>query len=154
MPDRPSSAVPRIFTAVLAGASLPMALLVPLWITAGRMLFGVEGHLVSIFALTAGPVLAVLMGFFVFTGLQRRAELVPFFGTIGLFLLGYAGLAISTAPYIVPPSLTFWDAAAAPASQMCFLGGTAFLLPLVLLYTVFVYWIFRGKVEHGGPGYH
>ncbi|GAA1348723.1 hypothetical protein GCM10009636_04370 [Arthrobacter koreensis] len=61
MPDRPSSAVPRIFTAVLAGASLPMALPVPLWITAGRMLFGVEGHLVSIFALTAGPVLAVLM---------------------------------------------------------------------------------------------
>lgn len=100
------------------------------------------------------PVLAVLIGFLVFTGLQRRAELVPFFGTIGLFLLGYAGLAISTAPYIVPPSLTFWDAAAAPASQMFFLVGTAFLLPLVLLYTVFVYWIFRGKVEHGGPGYH
>lgn len=61
MPDSPSSAVSRSFTAVLAGASLPMALVIPLWITAGRMLFGVDGRLVSIFALTAGPLLAVLM---------------------------------------------------------------------------------------------
>lgn len=61
MSGRPSSAVSRTFTAVLAGASLPMALLMPLWITAGRVLFGVDGRLVPIFALTAGPVLAVLM---------------------------------------------------------------------------------------------
>ena len=61
MPLRPPSAVSRVFTAVLAGASIPMALLIPLWITAGRMLFGTDGRLVPIFALTAGPVLAVLM---------------------------------------------------------------------------------------------
>ena len=61
MPLRPPSAVSRVFTAVLAGASIPMALLIPLWITAGRMLFGADGRLVPIFALTAGPVLAVLM---------------------------------------------------------------------------------------------
>lgn len=67
MPARLPSAVSsgltvsRCFTALMAGASLPMALLMPLWITAGRMLVGANGQLVTIFALTAGPLLAVLM---------------------------------------------------------------------------------------------
>ena len=60
-PSVPSSAVARVFCGLMAGASIPMALLVPLWITAGRMLVGADGRLVAVFALTAGPVLAVLM---------------------------------------------------------------------------------------------
>ena len=93
------------------------------------------------------------LGFFIWRWLQEGREALPFLGVIALFLLGYAGLAISTIPYLVPPHLTFWDAAAAPASQIFFLVGTVVLLPLVLGYTAFVYWTFRGKVRPG-EGYH
>ena len=68
-------------------------------------------------------------------------------------LLGFLGLVISSFPYLVPPSLTIWQTAAAPASQSFILAGTLVLLPLILAYTGYVYWLFRGKV---GPGesYH
>ena len=79
--------------------------------------------------------------------------MLPFFGTIVLFVLGFEGLAISTFPYLVPPSLTVWQTAAAPPSQILMLFGVIFLLPVVLGYIVFVYWIFRGKVREG-EGYH
>ena len=78
---------------------------------------------------------------------------MPFLASIGLFLLGYLGLVISTFPYLVPPSLTIWETAAAPASQMFMLVGTLVLLPLIFGYTVYVYWLFRGKVKPG-EGYH
>ena len=64
-----------------------------------------------------------------------------------------AGLAISVAPYLVPNSITIWDAAAAPASQIFMLLGTLPLLPIILAYTGFVYYLFRGKVREG-EGYH
>lgn len=62
-------------------------------------------------------------------------------------------LVISSYPYLVPPTLTIWDTAAAPASQIFMLIGTLFLLPIVLGYVVFVYWLFRGKVKEG-ESYH
>ncbi|MCC3282903.1 MULTISPECIES: hypothetical protein [Arthrobacter] len=58
---QPPSSPARVLCAVMAAVSIPMALVIPLWITAGRMAFGVDGHLVPIFAVTAGPVLAILM---------------------------------------------------------------------------------------------
>jgi cytochrome d ubiquinol oxidase subunit II len=70
-----------------------------------------------------------------------------------MFLLGYLGIVISTFPYLVPPSLTVWQTAAVPASQIFMLVGTLFLLPLILTYTAFIYWVFRGKVKEG-EGYH
>jgi cytochrome d ubiquinol oxidase subunit II len=60
---------------------------------------------------------------------------------------------ISVFPYLVPPTLTIWDAAAAPASQRFMLIGTLLLLPIILGYFVFVFWIFRGKVREG-DSYH
>ena len=78
---------------------------------------------------------------------------MPFLASIGLFLLGYLGLVISTFPYLVPPSLTIWETAAAPASQMFMLVGTLVLLPLIFGYTAYVYWLFRGKVKPH-EGYH
>ncbi len=60
---------------------------------------------------------------------------------------------ISTFPYLVPPSLTVWQTAAAPASQIFMLIGTLLLLPIILSYTGFVYYLFRGKVKEG-EGYH
>ena len=81
------------------------------------------------------------------------ATSLPFVATIGLFLLGYLGLVISSFPYLVPPSLTIWQTAAAPASQIFMLIGTLVLLPLILGYTAYVYWLFRGKVRPG-ESYH
>ena len=60
---------------------------------------------------------------------------------------------ISTYPYLVPPALTIWQTAAAPASQIFMLLGTLVLLPVILGYIMFVYWLFRGKVREG-EGYH
>ena len=60
---------------------------------------------------------------------------------------------ISVFPYLVPWSLTIWDTAAAPASQRFMLIGTLGLLPIIIGYFVFVFWVFRGKVRHG-EGYH
>ncbi len=107
----------------------------------------------NLFFLWPIPLAAVLVGFAMWRWLQRGSHALPFVGAILLFLLGYAGLVISTVPYLVPPTLTFWDTAAAPASQIFLLIGTVFLLPLVLGYTAFVYWAFRGKVRPG-EGYH
>ena len=64
-----------------------------------------------------------------------------------------AGLVLGLWPYIVPPSLTLWDAAAPPKSLGFLLVGTMFLLPVILLYVAWSYWVFRGKVR-AGHGYH
>jgi cytochrome d ubiquinol oxidase subunit II len=85
--------------------------------------------------------------------LDSGREVLPFFAAIGLFLLGYLGLVISWYPYLVPPSLTVWDTAAVPASQIFVLIGVLLLLPIILGYIGFVYWLFRGKVREG-EGYH
>jgi cytochrome d ubiquinol oxidase subunit II len=77
----------------------------------------------------------------------------PFAAALGLFLLCYAGLGISMWPLIVPPTLTLWDAAAPPSTQIFLLVGAAVLIPVILAYTGYVYWIFRGKVRPGA-GYH
>jgi len=82
-----------------------------------------------------------------------RTEATPFFAAVALFLLGFLGLVISNAPYIVPPSLTVWDAAAPVKSQFFMLVGTLVMLPVILGYTVFIYFTFRGKTRHG-EGYH
>ncbi len=86
-------------------------------------------------------------------GLADKRQFQPFAAAIALFLLGLTGLVISNVPYLVPDTVTVWDAAAAPSSQMFMLVGTLIMLPIILGYTVFVYWTFRGKVVHG-EGYH
>ena len=70
-----------------------------------------------------------------------------------LFVSGYLGLAASFAPYVAPYSLTFRDAANASSALVLLTGGLVVILPLVLGYVVFVYWIFRGKVS-ADAGYH
>ncbi|WP_020186143.1 cytochrome d ubiquinol oxidase subunit II [Methylopila sp. 73B] len=107
----------------------------------------------NILYLWPAPVLTALVAFGVWRGLAAGREILPFLGSIALFLLGFVGLAISTWPYLVPPTITFWDAAAAPASQIFLGAGTIVLFPIIIGYTVFVYWLFRGKVREG-EGYH
>ena len=75
-------------------------------------------------------------------------EARPFFLAIALFTLGYIGLAISLYPWIVPFAFTLWEAAAAPTSQSFSLIGTAIFLPIILSYTGYCYYVFRGKASH------
>jgi cytochrome d ubiquinol oxidase subunit II len=103
----------------------------------------------NIFYLWPVPVVTLAVAFLLWRSLEKGGEVVPFLATIGLFLLGYLGLVISNFPYLVPPSLTVWQTAAAPASQIFMLLGTLMLLPIILGYIVFVYWLFRGKVKAG-----
>jgi cytochrome bd ubiquinol oxidase subunit II len=85
--------------------------------------------------------------------LANKYDYQPFFLTLLLFLLSYAGLGISMFPYIVPQSITIWQAAAPRNSQIFMLVGVAILIPLILAYTGWAYWVFRGKVR-AGSGYH
>lgn len=99
------------------------------------------------------PIVTAIAGLFCWRGLESRAQSQPFFSAIALFLLGLIGLVISNMPYLVPDTLTVWDAAAPPSSQLFMLVGTLIMLPIILGYTAFVYWTFRGKVR-AGEGYH
>jgi cytochrome bd ubiquinol oxidase subunit II len=99
------------------------------------------------------PLMSIAAGIACWWALRTERTVVPFLASIALFLLGYTGLAISNAPYLVPPHLTVFEAAADPSSQWFMLVGTLLLLPFVLGYTAFVYWTFRGKVRTG-EGYH
>ena len=107
----------------------------------------------NIYFLWPVPVLTALTALMAWRWLEAGREIPPFLASIALFLFGYLGLVISNFPYLVPPSLTIWQAAAAPSSQMFMLVGTAPLLPVILGYTAFVYWLFRGKVRED-EGYH
>jgi cytochrome d ubiquinol oxidase subunit II len=99
------------------------------------------------------PLATALVAYGAWHWLRSGRELLPFVAAIALFGLGYLGLVISSYPYLVPPSLTIWQTAAAPASQIFMLMGTLVLLPVILGYVVLVYWLFRGKVREG-EGYH
>lgn len=107
----------------------------------------------NLLLLSPVPLLTAFAAWKCWSGLQSGRHFQPFASAIALFLLGLIGLVISNVPYLVPASLTVWDAAAAPSSQMFMLVGTLLMLPVILGYTVFVYWTFRGKVRHG-EGYH
>jgi cytochrome d ubiquinol oxidase subunit II len=85
--------------------------------------------------------------------LKRTPERGPFIAALGLIFLGYTGMAISIWPHIVPPTISIWAAASPPQSQGFTLLGTLLILPFILMYTVWSYYVFRGKVK-AGEGYH
>ena len=99
------------------------------------------------------PILTAAVSVGEWFAFSRKAEFLPFFGAMGLFLLSYLGIAISLWPMIVPYHYSLWDAAASASTQTFLLIGTMFLLPIVLMYTAWSYWVFRGKVR-GDVGYH
>jgi cytochrome d ubiquinol oxidase subunit II len=102
--------------------------------------------------LTPVPVAALVVAYLLWRGLGRSWERAPFFLAMLLFLFGFAGIAISLWPYIVPYSLSIWAAAAPRASQVFTLIGVAVSLPMVAVYTIYAYRVFRGKVR-AGEGY-
>jgi len=99
------------------------------------------------------PVATALTAWLCWYGIRSKRPIMPFASAVGLFLLAYLGLVISNAPYLVPPSMTIWESASHPASQMFYLIGASILLPMILIYTVLVFWLFRGKIKPG-EGYH
>ena len=99
------------------------------------------------------PALTVVMAGLVWRWIQKGYDALPFIGTIALFALFYGGLLFSKWPYVVPPNYTFHDAASAPESQLFLLVGVLFVVPFVLMYTAWTYYVFRGKVTNAS-GYH
>ncbi|MDB5627744.1 MAG: cytochrome d ubiquinol oxidase, subunit, partial [Tardiphaga sp.] len=85
--------------------------------------------------------------------LAAKQDYRPFLLSLTLFALSYAGLGISMWPYIVPRSITIWQAAAPENSQIFMLVGVAIMIPIILIYTAWAYYVFRGKVT-AESGYH
>jgi len=108
------------------------------------------GHLYLIWLLPAG---ALLCAWTLYRAVKRRDEGLPFVATMGMFVFTYLGLLASKWPYVVPPTFTLRDAASAPESQLFLLLGVLFVIPIVLAYTAWTYWVFRGKVR-ADAGYH
>lgn len=98
------------------------------------------------------PILVGIVSVVFFRALKNGAEGLPFLMALALFILGFAGLGISLYPHIVPPDITFRDAAAPDSSLAFLLVGAVFIIPLILIYTGWAYWVFRGKTGHAG--YH
>jgi len=100
------------------------------------------------------PIVTAVVAWLEWRALNRTdSEAGPFIGAIALFAMSYLGLGISLFPYVVPHRLTLWQAASDPSTQVFLLIGTLFLLPVILMYTGWSYWVFRGKVR-ADAGYH
>jgi cytochrome bd ubiquinol oxidase subunit II len=101
------------------------------------------------------PIITALIAWFEWRSLNDRSEAAPFVAAIGLFVMSYIGIAISIWPFIVPYKYTLWEAASSESTQAFLLVGTLFLLPIILMYTGWSYWVFRGKVRSNvGYGDH
>jgi cytochrome d ubiquinol oxidase subunit II len=99
------------------------------------------------------PLITAALFVLLWRALAGERHSTPFFAALGIFAMAYAGLGISIFPMVVPYTFDLWQAAATPKSQAFLIVGTMFLLPMVLGYTVYSYWVFRGKVR-AGSGYH
>ena len=98
------------------------------------------------------PLLVIITAAVFFLGLRRGNERLPFLTVLVLFFLNFLGLGVSVYPYLVPRAVTIWDAAAPAQSQQFMLIGTAVIFPVIIGYTAWAYWVFRGKA--GAHGYH
>ena len=99
------------------------------------------------------PILMALLAWQFRRGLKQLHHVTPFLCALGWFVLCFAGLGISVYPFMVPPGITIWQAAAPPESQAFLLVGAVVLVPMILAYTGYAYWVFRGKVV-AGEHYH
>jgi len=98
------------------------------------------------------PLLVAIVAAALGISLARRYERLPFLFSLALFALSMIGLGISVFPDVVPGRITIHEAAAPEASLVFMLVGASILIPIILAYTAYAYWIFRGKVGHAG--YH
>jgi cytochrome d ubiquinol oxidase subunit II len=98
------------------------------------------------------PIITGIIAVSMLRAITRERNSKPFWLALALFFLGMAGLGVTIWPYVVPPGLTIWDAAAPERSQIFMLVGVAITMPLIIGYTAWAYWVFRGKVAD--EGYH
>ncbi len=99
------------------------------------------------------PVLMLALTWTFFTGLNEGCDLRPFLSALGFFVVSFIGIGISFYPMMVPPTLTIWEAAAPDSSLAFALVGAVILIPVILAYTAYAYWVFRGKMNPS-EGYH
>ena len=99
------------------------------------------------------PLITAVLVWYEWRSLNDQSEYAPFLAALGLFVMSYLGIAISLWPMIVPGHFTLDQAAASQSTQAFLLIGTLVLLPTILLYTAWSYWVFRGKVR-ADIGYH
>jgi cytochrome d ubiquinol oxidase subunit II len=103
--------------------------------------------------LSAVPVATAIVAVLTWRALHGRSEILPFAGGMGLFVLSFVGITISLYPMIVPPHFSLREAASSDRTQAFLLVGTLVLLPIILMYSSWSYWVFRGKVR-ADIGYH
>ena len=101
----------------------------------------------NLFWLLPIPVLTAVVAISIWLALGRDSEFWPFLGGILLFLLSFLGIAVSLWPFVIPYHYTLWQAAADESTQAFLLIGTLLLIPIILVYTAWSYWVFRGKVR-------
>jgi cytochrome bd ubiquinol oxidase subunit II len=106
----------------------------------------------GIVALVLMPLVVAAIGVVLYRSIGKGHDMLPFALTLSLFGLSMLGLSISLWPDVIPSRLSIWDAAAPHSSQVFMLAGVCVLMPLILGYTAWAYWVFRGKVADGG--YH
>lgn len=99
------------------------------------------------------PILVLVCTWTLLRAVANNANHLPFVLTLVLIFLGYSGLGISLWPNVIPPAVSIWDAAAPPQSQGFALVGALFIIPFILVYTAWSYYVFRGKVTPD-QGYH
>jgi cytochrome bd ubiquinol oxidase subunit II len=99
------------------------------------------------------PLLVAAAAYGLYRALAARREVLPFLFALALFTLSFIGLGISLYPYVIPRSVTIWEAAAPESSLAFTIVGVAVLIPIILVYTGNAYWVFRGKVDPEA-GYH
>lgn len=107
----------------------------------------------NLYYLSVVPVLVAASLYSLLHELKTSNDKRPFISALIIVLLGLIGLAISIWPHIIPPAITIWDAAAPVSSLKFTLVGTLVIVPVILGYTIWSYYVFRGKVRHG-DGYH
>lgn len=142
----------RRYASALAVATLALIVVVSLWTPMLNPAFEQRWFSWPGIVLTSPvPILVVLVAWQFRRGIRERHHVTPFLCAEAWFVLCYAGLGISVWPKIVPPSISIWDAAAPAASQAFLLVGAVVLIPIILAYTSYAYYVFRGKVR---PGMH
>ena len=135
---------------ILAWVMLALIVTVSLWTpflnpVFMRRWFGWPGILLT----SPVPLLVALILAMFHYGVVRKHQLTPFACALATFTLCFAGLGVSVYPMMIPPDITIWQAAAPRASQVFALVGASVLIPIILLYSGFSYWVFRGKVQEG-----
>lgn len=140
----------RPITLTLLGAIVLVSLWTPLaHPSVAARWFSVPG----IFLFAPVPLLVVLCGWAILWSVRGNSHAAPFLFTLALLFMGYSGLGISLWPNIIPPDISIWEAAAPPQSMGFALVGALFIIPFILAYTAWSYYVFRGKVR-AGEGYH